>query len=449
MTQLSAAREGHTTAQLHAVAAEEQLDPERLRVEVAAGRVVIPANARRASRPRGIGSGCSTKVNANIGTSPSHHDLGEELRKLAVCVDAGADAVMDLSTGGDLPAIRAEILAASSVPVGTVPIYAVAAGLAARGLSILELTPDMLFDEIAAQCEQGVDFVTVHCGVTRRALERLDTHPRVMGIVSRGGSLLARWMAHGGRENPLYEHYDRLLRICREHDVTLSLGDGLRPGSVVDAHDAAQLDELATLGELAARAREAGVQAMVEGPGHVPLDQIEPSIRMQKCLCAGAPFYVLGPLTTDIAAGYDHVSAAIGGAIAAAAGADFLCYVTAAEHLRLPTVEEVREGVVATRVAAHSADIVKLGERALGRDRRMSEARRRLDWQGMFRAALDPVMARHMRTHSEDDGRDVCTMCGDLCAIRSYGEYERERTAARERVATRQPMAAPEQRSVT
>jgi phosphomethylpyrimidine synthase len=427
MTQLQKAREGGITPQLREAAAAEGLVPESLVREVAAGRVVIPANRRRVARGCAIGRGCSTKVNANIGTSPSHEDLSEELRKLQVSVDAGADAVMDLSTGGDLVAIRREILAASPVPVGTVPIYAVATRLASREGSILEMTADMLFEEIAAQCEQGVDFITVHCGVTRRALERLAARPRVMGIVSRGGSLLARWMGHTGGENPLHEQYDRLLRICLEHDVTLSLGDGLRPGSVVDAHDAAQLDELATLGELAARAREVGVQAMIEGPGHVPLNQIESSIRLQKSLCADAPFYVLGPLTTDIAAGYDHVAAAIGGAVAAAAGADFLCYVTAAEHLRLPTIEEVREGVVATRVAAHSADIVKYGERALARDRRMSKARRRLDWPEMFEAALDPVMARHMRTHSEDKDRDVCTMCGDLCAIRAFGEYERGR----------------------
>jgi phosphomethylpyrimidine synthase len=427
MTQLKTAREGGITPQVGEAAAAEGLAPEQLAREVAAGRVVIPANSHGVARACAIGRGCSTKVNANIGTSPSHEDLSEELRKLKVSVDAGADAVMDLSTGGDLVAIRREILAASPVPVGTVPIYAVATRLTSRGGSILEMTADMLFEEIAAQCEQGVDFITVHCGVTRRALERLATRPRVMGIVSRGGSLLARWMGHTGGENPLYEHYDRLLQICLEHDVTLSLGDGLRPGSVVDAHDAAQLDELATLGELAARARETGVQAMIEGPGHVPLNQIESSIRLQKSLCAGAPFYVLGPLTTDIAAGYDHVAAAIGGAVAAAAGADFLCYVTAAEHLRLPTVEEVREGVVATRVAAHSADIVKYGERALARDRRMSTARRRLDWREMFEAALDPVMARHMRTHSEDSDRDVCTMCGDLCAIRAFGEYEGKR----------------------
>jgi phosphomethylpyrimidine synthase len=428
-TQLDAALAGVLTPAMEQVAAAEGLPPESIRSEVAAGRVVIPANVHRRIQARGVGRGCFTKINANIGTSLSHDDLGEELRKLEVTVAAGADAVMDLSTGGDLTAARREILAASPLPVGTVPLYAVGARLAAAGKDILGLEPDMVFEEIEAQCEQGVDFVTVHCGVTRRALERLSAHPRVLGIVSRGGSLLARWMGARGRENPLYQQYDRLLAIAKRHDVTLSLGDGLRPGSVLDAHDAAQLDELATLGELAARARAAGVQAMIEGPGHVPLDQVQATVLLQKRLCHDAPFYVLGPLTTDAGAGYDHVSAAIGGALAAAAGADFLCYVTAAEHLRLPTVEEVREGIAATRVAAHSGDIVKLGERALARDRKMSEARKRLDWEGMFASAIDPVMARHKRSHSEDASRDVCTMCGELCAVRTCALYEEEERA--------------------
>jgi phosphomethylpyrimidine synthase len=431
-TQLEAARGGVVTPAMEQVAASEGLPAETVRREVAAGRLAIPANVHRRIQARGIGRGCFTKVNANIGTSLSHDDLGEELRKLEVTVAAGADAVMDLSTGGDLAAVRREILAASPLPVGTVPVYAVGARLAAAGKDILGLEPDMLFDEIEAQCEQGVDFITVHCGVTRRALERLAARPRILGIVSRGGSLLARWMGARRCENPLHEQYDRLLGIAKRHDVTLSLGDGLRPGSVLDAHDAAQLDELATLGELAARARAAGVQAMIEGPGHVPLDQVQASVLMQKRLCHDAPFYVLGPLTTDAGAGYDHVSAAIGGALAAAAGADFLCYVTAAEHLRLPTIEEVREGIVATRIAAHSGDIVKLGERARTRDRRMSEARKRLDWDGMFAAALDPVMARHKRLHSEDAARSVCTMCGELCAVRTSSLYEEEERARRD-----------------
>jgi len=427
MTQLSEAVAGRVTDQMRQVAAAERLEPEQIRAGVAAGRIVIPYNRHRSFPARGVGEGLSTKVNANIGSSLSHAHPEEELAKLKVAVDAGADAVMDLSTGGDLGAIRRAILAASPVMVGTVPIYAVATELEHSGAGILAMTADMLFDEIRAQAEEGVDFVTVHCGVTRGSLDCLAAHPRVTGIVSRGGSLLARWMGHFDRENPLYEQYDRLLAICSEHDVTLSLGDGLRPGSILDASDPPQLEELKILGELARRARAAGVQAMIEGPGHVPLDLVVSSVEDEKRLCDGAPFYVLGPLTTDIGAGYDHIAAAIGGALAAAHGADFLCYVTAAEHLRLPTVEEVREGVVATRLAAHSGDIVKLGERARRRDRAVSEARRALDWNGMFANLLDPVMARHKRLHSEDAEREVCTMCGDLCAVRTFDLYAKER----------------------
>lgn len=423
MTQLTEAQAGRTTPQMLEVAAAEGLPAEQIRDGVASGSIVIPFNRHRRFSARGIGAGLFTKVNSNIGSSLSHHDLDEELGKLKVSVDAGADSVMDLSTGGDLRRIRRAIIDASPVMVGTVPIYAVAAELQERGADILDMTADMLFAEIEAQCEEGVDFVTVHCGVTRAALERLAACPRVGGMVSRGGSLLARWMGHHGRENPLFEKYDRLLELCAAHDVTLSLGDGLRPGSILDASDGAQLDELVTLGELTRRARERGVQAMIEGPGHVPLDQVAANVQLEKVLCDGAPFYVLGPLTTDIAAGYDHIAAAIGGAVAAMHGADFLCYVTAAEHLRLPTIEEVREGVVATRLAAHSGDIVKLGERALRRDRAVSEARRKLDWDGMFEHMLDPVMARHKRQHSEDADRDVCTMCGDLCAIKTFEKF--------------------------
>ncbi|MGD1147636.1 MAG: phosphomethylpyrimidine synthase ThiC [Thermoanaerobaculaceae bacterium] len=424
MTQLNDALEGRLTAEMAAVAEHEGLPAETVREGVAGGRVVIPKNVKRRFAPMGIGEGLFTKVNANIGTSPSHHDLREELRKLKVCVDAGAHAVMDLSIGGDLREIRREILAESPVMVGAVPIYGVAVGLERAGKSIESMSSNELFDEIERQCEEGIDFITVHCGVTRKVLDELAQQPRVLGIVSRGGSLLARWMAANRAENPLFAEYDRLLAIARRYDATLSLGDGLRPGSVLDASDRAQIGELRVLGELRERAYAAGVQVMIEGPGHVPLNQIVESIATEKRLCNGAPFYVLGPLPTDTAAGYDHIAAAIGGAIAAAAGADFLCYVTAAEHLRLPTVEEVREGVVAARIAGHCADIVKLGERALARDRRMSEARAGLDWNGMFANALDGVLARHKRSESEDADRTVCTMCGDLCAIRSFEIYK-------------------------
>jgi phosphomethylpyrimidine synthase len=423
MTQLTEAQAGRITPEVEAIARDEGVSNELVMKGVALGRIVIPSNHHHHFKAVGIGTGLATKVNANIGTSPSHHDLDEELAKLSLCVQAGAHSVMDLSTGGDLRAIRRAILDASPVMVGTVPIYGVATQLERQGKGILGMTSAMLFDEIEAQCEEGVDFITVHCGVTKRSLQALETNPRVAGIVSRGGSLLARWIGRHSKENPLYEEFDRLLDICSHHDVTLSLGDGLRPGSVLDATDAPQIEELAISGELARRSRDVGVQVMIEGPGHVPLDQIAANVHLQKRICDGAPFYVLGPLTTDIAAGFDHVAASIGGAVAAMHGADFLCYVTAAEHLRLPTLEEVRDGVVAARVAAHSADIVKLGDRALRLDRVVSEARRNLDWDTMLPELLDPVTARHKRSESEDKDRDVCTMCGDLCAVRMYNQF--------------------------
>jgi phosphomethylpyrimidine synthase len=405
------------------VARAEDLEPEEVRRAVAEGRIVIPQNRRRQFPPLGIGRGLSTKVNANIGTSPSHANLDEELVKLDVCVKAGAHSLMDLSTGGDLRAIRRAIIADAPLMVGTVPLYGLASRLERQGQGFVGMEPDALFDEIEGHCADGVDFITVHCGVTQAALGHLEQCPRLLGIVSRGGSLLARWMGYHGRENPLFQQYDRLLDICADHDVTLSLGDGLRPGALLDSSDAAQIHELTTLGQLASRARRRGVQVMVEGPGHVPLDQIAGHVQLQKRLCDDAPFYVLGPLPTDIGAGYDHITSAIGGALAAMHGADFLCYVTAAEHLRLPTIDEVREGVVAARLAAHCGDVVKLGPRAHRRDQAVSKARRRLDWEAMLDQVLDPVMARHKRRHSEDAQREVCSMCGELCAIQTYQKY--------------------------
>jgi phosphomethylpyrimidine synthase len=420
-TQLQLARAGEITSQMREVARAEALEPERIRDGVARGTIVIPRNRRRTFYAVGVGEGMFTKVNANIGTSRSHANIDEERAKLDACVQAGAHAVMDLSTGGDLPAIRRAILDASPVMVGTVPIYAVASRLEGE---ILGMTAQMLLDEIELQCDQGVDFITVHCGITQSALERLRESRRLLGIVSRGGSLMARWMGHHEQENPLFTHFDHLISICAEYDVTLSLGDGLRPGAIADASDAAQLEELATLGQLGRRARERGVQVMIEGPGHMPLDQVAGHVQLQKRLCDSAPFYVLGPLPTDTGAGHDHVVAAIGGAVAAMHGADFLCYVTSAEHLRLPTIEETREGVIATRLAAHAGDVVKLGERAMERDRAVSRARAALDWEAMYADLLDPALARHKRTDSEDAERDVCSMCGDLCAIRTYARFE-------------------------
>ncbi len=402
------------------VAADEKMPVATLVARLVAGRVVIPQNRRRTFHPMGIGEGLRTKINANIGTSPSHFSIDEELVKMGVAIEAGADSMMDLSTGGDLHAIRAALLAACPVMMGAVPIYCLSAALACQGRDLIDFTVDELFDEIARQCATGLDYITVHCGTTRAALAALERSGRVMGIVSRGGSILAAWMKANGAENPLYEYYDRLLEIARECDVTLSLGDSLRPGSVVDATDRGQIEELIVLGDLARRARAAGVQSMIEGPGHVPLDQVAANVQIQKRLCDGAPFYVLGPLTTDIAPGYDHITSAIGGAVAAAAGADFLCYVTPAEHLTLPDLKDVRQGVIAAKIAAHSGDIAKGVPGAIERDRAMSGARRDLDWEKMFALCVDPTVARARRQASEDKNNEVCTMCGDLCAIRTY-----------------------------
>jgi len=421
MTLLHRARTGSIPEEIVKAAAEEAIAPDRLRELVAAGRAVIPRNRnRREIRPVAIGEGLRVKVNANVGTSRDRADISAELEKTRVAVAAGADAVMDLSTGGPIDEIRRAILAECDVPVGTVPIYQAAADAAARGKSWVELSPDDFFDGIVKQAEDGVDFMTVHCGVTRDALSRLVNEGRLLDIVSRGGSLLAEWMGFNERENPFYEQYDRLLDICREYDITISLGDGLRPGCLADATDRAQVHELMTLGELTERAWKRDVQVMIEGPGHVPLHQIAANVQLQKRLCHGAPFYVLGPLVTDIAPGYDHITSAIGGAIAAWNGADFLCYVTPSEHLRLPSVEDVRTGVIASRIAAHAADIARGIPGAMERDNRMADARRRLDWKAQIELSLDPETARGMRSGSLPTVDEaVCTMCADLCAIKT------------------------------
>ena len=420
MTQLEEAINGKITEAMCQVAAAENLSPEVIRQRVAAGTVVIPKNIHHAFAARGVGQGLTTKINANIGTSPSHFNMDEELGKLDVAVAAGADAVMDLSTGGDLDRILKSIITHSTVMIGTVPIYKTISRVFAANRDCADVTEDEIFKEIERQAEIGVDFITVHCGITRQSLKTLRQSDRLMGIVSRGGSLMAEWIIKNDAENPLYARYDRLLEICRAHDVTLSLGDGLRPGTIFDAEDGAQITEMITLGQLAGQAKAAGVQVMIEGPGHVPLNRIAGDMKMQKRLCGGAPYYVLGPLPTDIAAGYDHITAAIGGAIAAANGADFLCYVTPAEHLALPTVEDVREGVIASKIAAHIGDLEKGVPSAWEKDRKMSEARGRFDWKTMFEVCIDPVKARKVRHCSEDRDRDVCTMCGDLCALKTH-----------------------------
>lgn len=426
MTQKDLALRGDITPQMKLVAEAEGVEPERIRGLLADGRVVIPANSAHMSlKPIGIGEGMKTKVNANIGTSKDCPDSEEVLVKLRVATEAGADCVMDLSTGGDLNKTRRAVIKDSSLPVGTVPIYQAAINAALSDGGIVHMGIDPIFDVIELQAKDGVDFMTVHCGLTRHALERLVKQGRIMDVVSRGGAFLVEWMVYNDRENPLYEHFDRLLEIARKYDITLSLGDGLRPGSVADATDRAQIQELIVLGELTKRAWEVGVQVMIEGPGHVPIDQIEANILLEKRLCQGAPFYVLGPLVTDIAPGYDHIVAAIGGAVAAKAGADFLCYVTPSEHLRLPTIEDVRIGVIATRIAAHAGDIAKGIKGALDKDRRLSEARMAQDWDTQIMLSLDPRLAEVMRHEREPIDRSTCTMCGEYCAISLVKEYLR------------------------
>jgi len=423
MTQLELAREGIISPQMETVAQYEGVETEFVRQGVAEGTIVIPANTRHTSLvPRGIGQGLKTKVNANIGASSDFGNIDTELEKLRVAIDCGADAVMDLSTGGDISAIRQAIVAASSVPIGTVPIYQAGIKAIESRDAIVKMTVDDLFAGIEEHIYDGVDFITVHCGVTQSAIARLKQQRRVVDVVSRGGAFLIGWILYNERENPLYEYYDRLLEMAREFDVTLSLGDGMRPGSLADATDRAQVEELLTLGELVDRARQAGVQVMVEGPGHLPLNQIETNVRLQKSICKGAPFYVLGPLVTDIGAGYDHITGAIGGAIAAAAGTDFLCYVTPSEHLGLPEPEDVRQGIIASRIAAHAGDIVKGVKDAQEWDRKMSVARKKLDWEEQVRLSLDPELSRQVHSKHSSAGK-ACSMCGGYCAMELMEEY--------------------------
>lgn len=419
MTQMQQARKGTITPEMKTVAASEGVDVQWLRDEVATGRIAIPKNINHHFTARGIGNGLKTKVNANIGTSGLKCQLAQEMHKLDIAVEYGADAVMDLSTGGDLNDIRQRIINHSPVMIGTVPIYAVMTRLAEQEQPFHAMTADMLFNELETQAQQGVDFMTLHCGITRRSLEFLENHSRLGGIVSRGGSLLKRWMIDNNAENPLYEQYDRVLDICEKYDVTISLGDGLRPGAGADATDRGQLAELLVLGELTQRAFNRGVQVLVEGPGHVPLDQVEMNVQLMKRVCHNAPFYVLGPLVTDIAPGYDHITGAIGGAIAAAAGVDFLCYVTPAEHLCLPDEDDVKQGVIASRIAAHSGDIVKGVPGAREKDAAISKARRELDWPAVFAHAIDPELARSRKMLSEGADDDACSMCGKLCAVKT------------------------------
>jgi phosphomethylpyrimidine synthase len=423
MTQLKSARAGRMTPQLKRIARDERIHPDDLSALVASGRVCIPANRRHPRlRPVGIGKSLRTKVNANIGTSKDFPSLKAELEKVEISLRYGADTLMDLSTGGDIVAIRKTILARTPLPVGTVPMYQAAIEAIEKRGSILAMTPDDLFGVIEAQAREGVDFMTVHCGLTSKAIGRLKEQGRVADVVSRGGAFHVALILHGGAENPLYEQFDRLLEIAAKYDITLSLGDGMRPGSILDATDRPQIEELLTLGELVKRAWERDVQVMVEGPGHVPLDQVEMNIRLQKRICHEAPFYVLGPLVTDIGAGYDHIVGAIGGALAAAAGADFLCYVTPAEHLGLPSAEDVRNGLIASRIAGHAADIVKGLPGALERDLKLSRARKALDWESQARLAIDPDRFEEVRERRRTKSA-ACSMCGDFCAMRIVSEF--------------------------
>jgi phosphomethylpyrimidine synthase len=417
MTQLETARRGEISPEMAKAAAAENVSSEKMRELIASGRAVIPKNkGHQFTQILAIGEGLRTKVNTNIGTSAPCSGPEEEIEKLDVAVAAGTDSVMDLSTGPDFQKVREIILERSPVMVGAVPIYMVATRLREEGQSLANMDADELFRSIETQSAQGLDYITVHCGVTRDVVRRLDHYERLMPSVSRGGSILMQWMEKNNKENPLYEDFDALLDIANTYDVTLSLGDGFRPGSVVDATDGPQVEELIILGELARRARARNVQVIIEGPGHVPLNQVVANVIMEKRLCDGAPFYLLGPLTTDIAPGYDHITGAIGGAIAAAAGADFLCYVTPAEHLCLPNADDVRAGVIASRIAGHSADIAKGLPGAIEHDRQMSIYRRDLNWDGMLSQAIDPDWASQRVNLSSD--KETCTMCGELCAVK-------------------------------
>ncbi len=401
-------------------AEEEPISAEKLADLIAEGKAVIPYNPKHDPQPKPIGQDLKVKINVNLGTSKDRSSLEEELDKLEIAEKYGTDAVMDLSTGGDIDKIRRDMISRTDLPIGTVPIYQCGLTLA-RESAVVDMTSDDIFNSIRKHAEDGVDFITVHCGVTMKAVESLKKSGRLTNVVSRGGSFLSAWMLHNEEENPLYSEFDYLLEIAKEHNLTLSLGDGFRPGSIADATDKPQIQELLTLGELVDRSREENVQAMVEGPGHVPLDQIKTNVDIQKDVCNGAPFYVLGPLVTDFAPGYDHIAGAIGGALAASEGADFLCYVTPAEHLGLPDIEDVREGTIASKIAAHAADVARGIDKDV--DNRISKARKELDWEKTFDEVVDPEKARRFREEKNPSEEDACSMCGDVCAIKMVNKY--------------------------
>lgn len=419
MTQLEYAKNNTLTPLMRKVACLEDVSPKLILKGLKAGKIVIPHNKKRnIKRPCGIGDKLRTKVNANIGTSTDKSQIHDELKKSETAIRYGADTIMDLSVGGNLKKIRREILRHMPVPLGTVPIYEIAVNAQKKKGNFVKFDIDDVINTLEVQANEGVDFFTIHAGITKGILKTLKKCRRILDIVSRGGAILASWMAYHKRENPFYEYFNCILDIAYKYDITLSLGDGLRPGSILDATDKAQISELKLLGELAWRAKKKNVQTMIEGPGHIPLNEIKKNIVMEKKICHQAPFYVLGPLVTDVAAGYDHISASIGGAVAASFGADFLCYVTASEHLRHPSVEDVKDGVIASRIAAHAADIVKRVKSAIQWDKKMSKARKKRDWKKQIELSIDPYKARYYRSSSRPDLLDVCTMCGKYCSIK-------------------------------
>lgn len=419
-TQMEAAKKGIVTEEIKKVAAKEQMTVEELMPLVAGGKVAICANKHhKCLEPQGVGSMLRTKINVNLGISRDCKDYNIEMEKVMAAVNMGADAIMDLSSHGDTTEFRRKLTAECPVMIGTVPVYD---SVIHYQRDLDSLTAEDFIEVVRRHAEDGVDFVTLHCGITRKTIEQIKQHKRKMNIVSRGGSLVFAWMTMTGNENPFYEYYDEILEICREHDVTVSLGDACRPGCLADASDVCQIEELVRLGELTKRAWDKDVQVMVEGPGHMPMDQIAANMKLQQTICQGAPFYVLGPLVTDIAPGYDHITSAIGGSIAAANGAAFLCYVTPAEHLALPNVEDVKQGIIASRIAAHAADIAKGVRGAMDIDNRMADARRALDWEAQWACALDPATAKAIREDRKPEHDDTCSMCGKFCAVRSMNK---------------------------
>ena len=416
-TQMDAARKGIVTPEIEKVAKKEKMDVDKLMELVASGKVAIPANKHHKSLDaEGVGSMLRTKINVNLGVSRDCKDYGIEMQKVMSAVEMGAEAIMDLSSHGNTQPFRQKLTSECPAMIGTVPVYD---SVIHYQRDLATLTAQDFIDVVRLHAEDGVDFVTLHCGITRKTIEQIKKHKRKMNIVSRGGSLVFAWMTMTGNENPFYEYFDQILDICEEYDVTVSLGDACRPGCLADATDVCQIEELVRLGELTKRAWDHNVQVMVEGPGHVPLNQIAANMEVQKTLCMGAPFYVLGPLVTDIAPGYDHITSAIGGAVAAMNGAAFLCYVTPAEHLALPNVDDVRQGIVASKIAAHAADIAKGLPGADEWDRKMSLARKKLDWEAMFDLAIDPEKARKYRESSKPEKEDTCSMCGNFCAVKN------------------------------